>query len=170
MQVWSILLSVTQTATILTAAIWTYFRFFKEGSHKARIGFDVSCEFYGPHHGRYVAAFRVHAHNHGNVEHRFESIRLRALGLKREDALVGREDATDPTLSFPEPLFKKVELVPESFGYFFVRPGVKQAFTYTAHLPGDVAYLVARATFQYGGSKDLHTAERVFEVRSTSED
>ena len=160
---WSITLEAAQFIVVLFGATWAYLRFWREGVHKPRIQFDIDCSFYGPPDGQMVAAFRVLAYNKGHVEYRFDSIKLRALGLKKDEPLTDRK-GSEPMLLFPHTLFKKVQLVPEKFGYFFVRPGVNQAFTYTTHIPGDIRFLVARATFRYKGTDDTHTAERTFEV------
>ena len=163
-RVWDVVLSVLQLVAVVVGALWAYFRFRREGPNHPRIEFAVDCKFFGPVHGDSIAAFEIHANNKGHVEHKFTEIRLKVLGIREGEKLadwVGHE----PRLSFPVELIRGVNLVPEKFGYFFVRPGVKQTFTFTTKVPADFRFLVARATFRYEATADLHTAERVFDVR-----
>ena len=62
----------------------------------------------------------------------------------------------------------RAELVPEAFGYFIVRPGVSQPFTFPTTIPADCRQILARAAFPYENSRDLHTIERVFDVPTTA--
>jgi hypothetical protein len=104
--------------------------------------------------------FVVIATNRGNVEHRFSRISLRVRGLKKDQTPSRREDQR---LDFPESVLK-AELVPAEFGYFFVRPGIDQRFTFTTTMPDDIRFILARPAFQYQHSEDLHTCERVFAI------
>jgi hypothetical protein len=131
--------------------------------HRARIEFDVDCEFLGPQSGRFVAAFSIYADNKGQVEHRFDEIRLRVRGIRRDSPLLDW-GARAPLLAFPEEIIARANVVPPEFGYFFARPGVRQRVSFVTSVPSDQAFLLARVTFRYKGSSDLHTAERAFEV------
>ncbi len=65
---------------------------------------------------------------------------------------------------------KGVNIVPTKFGYFFVRPGVNQAFSYVTHLPIDIQFIIVRATFIYQSTNEIHTAENVFEVKQVTKE
>ena len=162
-RVWEVVLNILQLVAVVVGALWAYFRFRRERPNHPRIEFAVDCKFFGPILGDTVAAFEIHANNKGHVEHKFTEIRLKVRGIK-EGAKLAYFEGREPRLSFPEELFKGVNLVGD-FGYFFVRPGVKQTFTFTTKVPADIRFLVARATFKYEATNDLHTAERVFDLR-----
>jgi len=49
--------------------------------------------------------------------------------------------------------------------YIFVRPGVRQRLSYVTSIPEEVAFIVARVTFMYRPTDEIHDAERTFEVR-----
>jgi hypothetical protein len=153
-----------QLLVVVTGAVWTYVRFFREGQHAPRIDFDIACKFFGPQNGFRVAAFTIYAHNKGNLEHKFSRISLRLLGICSDDTLTLREDLR---LSFPHSL-AKAEVIPEKFGYFFVRPTVNQQISFTTTIPADMRFVLARAAFKYEDSEDLHTTEKVFDVQQVA--
>ena len=149
-----------QLFVVVTGAAWAYLRFFREGQHAPRIDFDVTCEFFGPQNDSRVAAFTIYAHNKGNIEQKFVRISLRLLGIRLNDTLDLREDLR---LNFPHSL-AKAEVIPEKFGYYFVRPGVNQQISFTTIIPADIRFVLARAAFKYEDSNDLHTTEKVFDI------
>jgi hypothetical protein len=71
-----------------------------------------------------------------------------------------------PLLQFPELVLETNQVVPLEYGYFFVRPGVRQRISYVASIPAEISFILARVTFRYRSTGDIHTAERAFEVRS----
>ena len=87
-----VLFAAAQFAALLIAAVWTYVRFFREGTHKPRIEFDVTCAFLEPIGGVRGAMFVVNAANKGNVEHEFLRISLKVGGLKRDQPNQRRPD------------------------------------------------------------------------------
>lgn len=157
---WDVITAVLQTVGVGIGALWAYLRFWREGIHRPRIEFDIQCTFLGVQNNARVISFAAMAKNKGNVEHRFSRVSLRVRGIKATGTLGRRPDER---LDFPDPLLK-AELVPEEFGYYFVRPGVEQPFTFTTTIPSDTRFILARAAFKYENSEDLHTSERVFEV------
>lgn len=157
---WNVVVSVAQTVGVAAGAAWAYIRFWREGVHRPRIEFDILCTFLGMQSGVRVASFAVLANNKGNVEHKFSRVSLKARGILAAQELKRRQDGR---LDFPESLLK-AELIPEEFGYFFVRPGIAQPFTSTTIIPDDTRFILARAAFRYENSEDLHTTERAFEV------
>lgn len=145
---------------LFAAALWTYFRFFREGNHRPRIEFDLLCTFYESKEGQRGALFQVTASNRGNVEHKFVRISLKVRGINVDQRNTRREDGR---WEFPVSILK-AELVPEEFGYFFVRPGITQSVTFPTTVPAECRQVWARAAFKYQRSKDLHTVEQVFNV------
>ena len=148
---------------MLAGGAWAYFRFKKEGVHSPRIELDLDCAFLGPQQGNYVAAFSIYAENKGQVEHRFKEIRLRVRGIRRNEVLV-EWDERRPMLLFPDLIMSKANVVPPDYKYFFVRPSVRQRISYVTPISEEFSFILARLTFMYGSSNEIHTAERVFEV------
>ncbi len=151
--------SFAQLIALVAAGLWAYCRFWRESQHAQRIELNISCEFFEPKNGVRIASFSLHAINRGHVEQRFVSISLRILGLKATDPLAL---GPDRRLSFPHDL-TNTEVIPDKSGYYFVRPGVAQRFSYTTTVPENARYILAHAAFRYEGG-DLHTTERVFDV------
>lgn len=161
---WNVIFNGIQLLTIIVGALWAYFRFRKEDPLHPRIEFDIDCKFFGPQQNSYLASFTVSASNKGNVEHKFSEIRLRVRGIKINEPLTEFKEYS-PMVNFPEKIMEGVNIVPSKFGYFFVRPGVNQGFHYATQVSGDIRFIIVRATFKYKITDELHTAEKVFEVK-----
>lgn len=159
-----LIIDAIQLLIIISSAVWAYFRFRREDPLSPRVEFDLDCKFWGPQHNYYLTSFTVIASNKGNVEHRFNEIRIRVLGIKDDQPLT--EFAKYPPMTnFPVTIMKEVNIIPPEYGYFFVRPGVKQSMNYVANIPGNIRFIIVRATFQYQSTGDIHTTEKVFEVK-----
>ena len=155
-----VVLGSLQFVLALVAAIWAYFRFSREGIHYPRIEFGLTLRVLGTDGEKRAVEFVVSAANRGNIEHKFEQISLRVLGIECNTELKLREDGR---LEFPQAI-QKAELIPAKLGYYFVRPGVTQTFTFVTTIPQKCVYILARAAFKYEASKDLHTTESAFNV------
>jgi hypothetical protein len=160
--VWDLSLKSIQAAIVVITALWAYYRFRREAPLEYRVEFDLDCEVVGSQHGASIVLFTIWIHNKGNVEHRFSRLALRVRGIEAGSPLSVRADAR---LLFPAELLK-ANLVPEQEGYYFVRPGIKQAVRMTAMIPKGISFVLARASFKYAGSDDLHTAEKSFHVEA----
>jgi hypothetical protein len=155
------LTKIGQFALLLIAAVWAYFRLWREGVLRPRVDFRIDCKFFGPHGDEYVVEFLLYANNRGLVIQRFPSIHLRVRSIPTGSALELWEKYK-PRLLFPEKLFE-AEVVLEKDGYIFVEPGVEQIISYVTKVPRRARFVIARAEFRYENS-DPHSAERVFEV------
>ena len=160
-----VIFAFVQLAALVWAAVWTYFRFSREGTHKPRIEFDVKCTFYDPKDGIRGAFFEVIASNKGHVEHKFVSISLKVRGVKLDQP---NERLPGGRWDFPERLLE-AELVSAESEYFFVRPGINQPFSFPTTIPADCRQIWVRATFEYENSGEPHTIDRVFAIPSTAE-
>jgi hypothetical protein len=153
-----------QFLVILTSALWAYFRFRRENPLHPRIEFDLDCNFLGPQANSYLSSFIITANNKGNVEHKFSEIRLRVLGIKKNQPFTEFEKYS-PMVNFPEEIMKEINIVPPKFEYFFVRPNVNQSFSYITQIKADIRFIVVRATFKYQSTEEIHTTQKVFEVK-----
>lgn len=164
-----VIINSIQLLVILLSAIWAYFRFRREGPLHPRIEFGIDCKFYGPQSNSYLTSFSVTANNKGNVEHKFKEIRLRVLGIKANQTFTEFE-RYPPMVNFPEIIMKRVNIVPPTYGYYFVRPNVNQTFNYTTQIQADIRFIIVRATFEYQKTEEIHTTEQVFEVKEEKPD
>lgn len=144
------------------AAIFTYFRFFREGTHKQRIEFDIDCSDLGEVGNERIIEIGCIAENKGNVEQRFDDIRVTLRGIQEGESL-SEIKGHEPRLSFPTEIVE-ASLIPDRWEYFFVRPKVKQRFPLVIRVPGKCNYVHVRSTFRYKGTNDIHSAERAFQL------
>ena len=154
-------ISIISTFGVIAGSIWAYYRFWREGEHQAKIEFDVKCTFLSPHSAKRIIELEVNATNKGKVEHKFSRISLRVRGITDQENLSNRQDGRS---NFPD-LILKAELVTKEMKYFFVRPGISQPFRFVTAIPSSTKFILVRAAFKYDKSDDMHTSERVFEVR-----
>jgi hypothetical protein len=151
---------IIKISLAIGAALFTYYKFFSEDPHKQRIEFEIDCVDLGIKGSDRIIEIVVITENKGNVEHRFEDIRLHMRGIDAGSKLVEIE-GHEPRLAFPIDL-GKTSLVPEKLGYVFVRPNIKQRFTLARRVPASWTHIQARATFKYKRTDEFHTAERAF--------
>jgi hypothetical protein len=159
------ILKSLETFIILVSALWAYFRFKKEDPLYPRIEFDISCNVFGPQQDSYLTSFTVTANNKGYVEHKFSEIHLRVLGIKASEPLMEFQKFP-PMVSFPEKILKEINIVPPHYEYYFVRPGVNQEFNFATQIPVNIRFILVRATFIYQSTKEIHSTEKVFEVKA----
>lgn len=164
MEMIKLLLSILQLLIIVITSLWAYFRFRKENPLHPRIEFDLDCKFYGPQLDFYLASMTISVRNKGNVEHRFEEIRLKIRGICIDTPLAEFE-RFPPMLEFPIELVKTVNIVPKALGYYFVRPNVNQAFNFTSRIPANIRFIKVKASFKYQRSDEIHTAVGVFDIQ-----
>ena len=146
---------------LLTAgALFTYYKFFREGAHHQRIEFDIDCNDLGINGDYRIIEIGINATNKGNVEQKFEAIYLKIRGILEGQELTEIPNH-EPRLSFPEGI-PKLSVIPAKFHYFFVRPGVTQRFPVVVKIPANWSQLHARSTFKYLSTNEIHTAERAF--------
>jgi len=149
----------------ITAAIvaggFAYFKFFREGTHHQRIQFDLDCVDIGELTGQRVIEIGCVAENKGNVEQRFDDIRVSIRGI--DGAPLKELEGHEPRLEFPLKL-ADASLVADKLKYYFVRPKVKQRFPLVIKIPSSTKIILVRATFRYENTKEIHSAERSFRL------
>lgn len=68
-------------------------------------------------------------------------------------------------IQFPTRILAKTQLIPQHYGYYFVRPGVRQVITHTIEVPATVSAIRVTAGFDYHRDDRFpHTTRRVFQV------
>jgi len=157
-----IIFEFIKIALALIAAFFAYFRFFREGKHKQRIQFDIDCYNLGIVGKERIIEIGCIAENKGNVEQRFDDIRVVVRGLDKACDLNEMEGHA-PRLSFPKEL-SKASLISPKWKYYFVRPHVTQRFPLVIKLPQSISHILIRSTFRYNNTDDVHLAERAFSL------
>lgn len=136
-----------------------------ERRHTPHIEFDIDCNFFGPHQGKYAAEFILTANNKGITKHEFRSIILRLRGIKQDAPLSFWTKRNKHRLEFPEKIVED-EVKPKNLNYIFVEPGVTQRLSYITIIDAEIKYITARAEFNYEQYKP-HSTEKMFEVSPT---
>jgi hypothetical protein len=162
LKVWTeIVSSLATTAAILAAAWW----FFVTTKYKQRIQFDIECNFLSLTTNRdfVIAELQFIFENKGFIEHRFYNLNVSVHSLESEDDLKEKDNTKE--LLFKKQLLPKVSIVPEQFGYYFVRSDARQVITHIIKVPISLSVVRVTASFDYSrGDKYPHTTRRVFRV------
>lgn len=157
-----ITIEITKLVVALGAGAFAYYTFFREGTHKQRIEFDIDCIDLGAVGDQRIIEIGCTAENKGNIEQRFDDIRATIRGLSVGQPL-NELGGHQPRLAFPIKL-GEASLIPSKWQYFFVRPKVKQRFPIVIRIPATCSHIHVRSTFQYKGTDDVHSAERAFQL------
>lgn len=160
-----IILEIIKFLLVVIAALFTYYKFFREGTHRQRIEFDIDFHNLGVRNSDRIIEIGALAENKGNVEQKFNSMQLRIRGIDNESKLIELKDHK-PRLGFPIDSKNKWEMIPKKYKPFFVRPGVKQRFPIVVKVPADWTHIQVKITFKYSGTKDIHVSERAFQTNS----
>lgn len=158
-----IIFEIIKFSLIAIAAFFTYYKFFREGTHRQRIEFDIDFHNLGVRNSDRIIEIGAIAENKGNVEQKFNSMLLRIRGIDNDSKLIELKDHK-PRLIFPIDSKNKWEMIPKKYKPFFVRPGVKQRFPIVVKIPVDWTHIQVKITFNYNGTKDIHVAERAFQT------
>jgi hypothetical protein len=154
--------NMVEMAAVIAGGVW----FIRQNQRKQRIQFDLECDFF--HHASrpLIAEIRFVFENRGYVEHRLFDLTVSVQGLDENWSAEGHREKP-----FTKSLVAKVGIVPRKYGYFFVRPGVRQVITHQLVLPSNVLPII-QVTAGFNYTKDgqyPHTARRVFKVPPPSE-
>jgi hypothetical protein len=140
-----------------------------------RADVDVDCHFYGPQQGEYLVELLVKVHNVGETQRRYSSMKIRLLGMARNEAITLRPDKR---VEFPYALLK-TDFVPppdDVEHYYYVEPGVRQDFTFITKIPSHIAFVlyhiklksIINADCGDGGKENAYeneyTEEKIFAV------
>ncbi len=156
------MISLINLSVVLAGAIFTYYKFFREGAHNQRIEFDLEYVDLGINNNDRIIEVGIIAINKGNVEQKFDKISLKIRGMLKDKKLCEIENH-EPRLKFPEEV-ADISVIPKKYNYYFVRPGVIQRFPVVIKLPANWSHLHTRSTFKYLKTNELHTAERSFRL------
>ncbi len=150
----------------------------KERRYKHRIEFSLNVAVIGVQKGYYLVEFTVTINNKSLVKKDFTAIPLRVRGIEEnsdiEFWLASKKDKktkkiieTKQTsrINFPIEIIKE-NILPPFWPNIFVEPGVQQDISFTARIPQNISYILARAKFPYKGVPKPHTTERMFALNT----
>ena len=168
--------SILQILVPLIGAAWFLYIYFKEGLHRPKIEFDISCKMTGRTESNRIVEFQITANNKGKVKFTFPELRLRIRAIEDPNTLGFLKNTH--RLKFPLKVFEE-NIIPENYMYYFVEPGTKQTFTYTTKIASSIDFIVAFAAFKYKQRvkwkfapfrivREQHTCERTFYLAETS--
>ena len=157
-------IEVIKIALLVIAAVFTYWKFFREGSHLQRIEMDLDFIDLGVRNNERLIEVGVLLENKGNVEQRLKEIVLRIRGIDSKDSLEELEKHK-PRIKFGHDDIGPSIIKPKKEGgFFFIRPKIRQRFPMVVKVPSTWSHLHIRAKFEYKGVKNFHTSERAFAV------
>jgi hypothetical protein len=161
LKTWAEIASATGSLlALVAAAVW----FVRTSKFRQRIQFDVDLKTYPlpANPAMLVGEVQFILENKGFVEHRIYNLTLSLHSLESDAGLETREGTGE--LLFGTPILRKTELVPPSYTYYFVRPGVRQVITHIVSIPA-VPVIRVTAGFAYQrNDRYPHTVRRVFPV------
>lgn len=154
------------------AGIWVFYKYFREGFHRPRIEFDITCNIIDSNQDDYLLELTLLANNKGNIRFTFTELMLRVRGIEQDTAIEFWGDTK--RAEFPVALINE-NIIPPRFKYYFVEPGVTQPISFTTKIPKNIKYIVAYASFKYRHRfkiklcppaviREKHTRERVFDL------
>jgi hypothetical protein len=153
---------VVSILAILAAAWW----FLTTTKFKPRIQFDLGCNFLELINNKdfLVAELQFIFENKGFIEHRLYNLNVSVHTLESEKNIQNKVETKE--LIFKKQLLPMVSIVPKVYGFYFVRPGVKQIITHIINVPRSLSIIRVTASFDYDNSgRWPHTARNVFEVK-----
>lgn len=92
------------------------------------IEFDLDCRVHGREDEACLGEFILTAHNRGLVEQKFTHIVLRVRGIERNP--LAHWHGNEPRLTFPVRVIDDAQIIPATYNFIFVEPGVRQTITY----------------------------------------
>ena len=160
-----IVANVASVLAIAGAAWW----FLYTTQFKPRIQFDLGCEVLrvsGTDSPR-IVEIQFIFENKGYVEHRLYNLYVSVHALAETNPPTAKPQTGE--IEFKRRVLPQVSIVPKEYGYFFVRPGVRQVITHTVAVPIDVSIIRVTSSFSYHrGDRFPHSARRVFVVENSA--
>jgi hypothetical protein len=101
----------------------------------------------------------------GFVEHRMFNLNVSVHALENGQCNNLKESTKE--VRFDRRILKRTQIVPPSYEFYFVRPGIRQVVTHIISIPSDVSLIRITSSFDYDRKgRWPHTARRVFSIQS----
>ena len=166
-QNYQLLVAFLSFLVMIVTASWAYYRFKKEGAYSPRIQFDVECECLENRDDKNILKIFFVLENKGLVTHKIKEVRYKILALSTEGGL--KRHGTHKHLSEFSVVESVSNIIPESYGYFFISPGVRQRLHIVTDIEDKYSTILIRATIQYPYETEkraIHSAENSLNLLS----
>jgi hypothetical protein len=159
--------NIFEIGTILFASAW----FLITAQFHQRIAFDIDCKFASVIGKERLVEIQFLFENKGFVEHRLWNLQCSVDTIDPAAEIV-RKSGTEEVV-FPKKLLAVMNLVPDYYGYYFIRPGIRQIFTHIIAIPAKSPVIRVTSCFFYNKmckDNDKHTMRRIFDLPGYSKD
>lgn len=162
--------SILKSIAIVVGGTWVLWKFTIAREDHARIQFDIDLRVLGRQDGQILIEVIGILENKGLVRHKIWDLTLSILILKDSDKVTSGDEINNQVLfskynsSPKEDSKEKTNWFPKVWGYTFVDPAVKQAYTYLSAVPEDTTFISIHGKFHYK-DKDEHTMQKTFSIK-----
>jgi len=154
--------NLIEIVIILITAIWAIIRFGIERPLDAGIEFDLDCTVVGIQDNKKLLQINLLVENKGNKEHKFKELILNIYGIANNEHIKNYKESD--LLDYGKKL-QKHDFVTCKLGYYFVRPKVKQRFSYVTFVDQSISFVYLNASFFYNDTaNNFHNTERLFKI------
>jgi hypothetical protein len=159
-----IILNILQCAVILSGVSW----FISTTQFQPRAAFDIACTFFRINQNRLVAEVQFIFENKGFVDIYVDDLTysIHTVGREQPPKTSSGDEIKFAIRLIPSDRSRdRLPVIPESLGYVYIRPGVRQCITRIVSLRPDVEVISVTSGFSYSPIRgDEHTSQRVFLV------
>jgi hypothetical protein len=159
-----LLQAIVTTLAIIIGGVWAYWIFFRRREHHLRIEFTVDLSVVGIQDEKYILEVIAHIENKGLVRHKIHNFEFSVRYLNATDDIVNGVNEKNLQVRMPHDIENR-GLIPASWGYTFIEPNVRQAYSYITSVPQSANFALVRAKFKYEDrEQDFHTAQKLFNL------
>ena len=145
------------------AGVWAIIKVRKRREHAPRLEFTVDVNFVGTHGDSWLVELVALVHNKGLVRHLIREFSFDLRALHQDDPVRYGTDKINYQTEILH-LLKEGSWVPKGWEGTFIEPGLQTRYSYVAHLPISVRFVLLHGKFDYEGVDDFHTADRLVNV------
>jgi hypothetical protein len=150
--------SLATVASLIVGAWWTARRFFLQQLHRPNIEFTADIKIIAKHNGAWLVELLALIENKGKVQHRMKNLEFDLNGLSAADQLQA-DQRWGGQVDFPRPVGRG-SFLPKQHELFFIDPGVKAKYSYSARVDANIEILNLHSWFKYEDAREFgHTAE-----------
>jgi hypothetical protein len=159
----SIIQSLVTAFALVIGGIWAYRRYVLEENRFAHVETSAEINFVGLHGEYWIAELKAVLNNKGKVQHKIKNF-----GFDLNALFSGENVNLAPKwggqVNFPHEIAKG-SLLPKSFRYFVIGPGVTAKYSFVTRVPKHASHVILHCWFEYsdrrGYSHTMETTARV---------
>ena len=159
----SIVQSLITPLALIAGGIWAYRRYVVEESRFPHIETSAEINFVGIHGDYWIVELRAILNNKGKVQHKIEKFGFDLNALFSDDR-VSPSPSWGGQIDFPHEIACG-SLLPESFLYFVIGPGVTAKYSFVTRVPKHATHVILHCWFDYCDRRGYsHTMESTARV------